>query len=264
MTLEVPAAPRTVTFGCPHCGSKIDVDATCAGTMVNCPAPGCGKPFQVEVPAAEPVRSTSPIVLPPGVTLAPAPAVPAEATQAAIAAATQAAQPPERPETPGETIHLSLVRRYPVRFLCYVLLIGAGVAVAVYGEMREWHLLTLVGAAAALGVLLRLSAWCLRTRLTTLTLSNKRGVLATGVFRRDRIEFEFLQIADFHVSQSMLMRWLNVGDLAIVTSSGRQIVLMAVPDPHAVGAHLRTHSDAEKKASEKPDLVVVQQPLATA
>lgn len=275
--MSVQLQERALTYRCPHCGTTVEVEPDSAGTMMNCPAAGCGKPFRVEVPAAEVVARPSTLILPPGVerpttekqaqptqeppqAIPVPPAVVAQATEAVAAA--QAAQHPTTPETSGTTIHLSMVRRYPFRCLGYALLAVVGLAFLLDGEIRHGHWVTALGAIVLLATGIRFLVWWVRMRATTLTLTNKRGGLATGVFSRDTREFEFAQITDFHVYQSLLMRWLNVGDLAIITNNGQRFLIMAVPDPANVVSHLQKHVEFEKKAAEQPDMVIVQQPPA--
>ena len=279
--MSIQTHEQTLTCCCPHCGSAVEIEVSADGSVVSCPAPGCGKPFRVEVPVAKACATPSSLVLPPGVqqpaTTSPPPApppptnaalrsvtappTPAEASQAAqaVAAAQQALQPSE-PETPPSIIHLSMVRRYPFRILGYLLLTAAGLALLVWSEMHQWHWVSLIGGAVAAAAFLRLFCWWVRMRCNKLILTNKRRALVTGVFHRNSTEFEFAQITDFHVHQTLLMRWLDVGNLAIVGSNGQQIVVMAAPHPNSVIAHLQRHVEVEKKAAEQPDMVVVQQP----
>jgi hypothetical protein len=53
MAVQVPV--QTLTYRCPHCGTPVEVDATAEGSLLNCPAVGCGKPFRVALPVAEPI-----------------------------------------------------------------------------------------------------------------------------------------------------------------------------------------------------------------
>lgn len=275
--MSVQLQERALTYRCPHCGTTVEVEPDAAGTMMNCPAADCGKPFRVEVPAAEVVARPSTLILPPGVERPTpsnhaqpseeppqaVPMLPAAVAQAKEAvAAAQAAQYPTTPETPGTTIHLSMLRRYPFRCLGYALLAAVGVALLLDGELSHGHWVTGLGAIVLLATGVRFLVWWVRMRATTLTLTNKRGTLATGVFSTDTREFEFANICDFHIHQNLLMRWLNVGDLAIVANNGQRFLIMAVPDPANITSHLQRHVEFEKKAAEQPDMVVVQQPPA--
>jgi uncharacterized membrane protein YdbT with pleckstrin-like domain len=212
----------------------------------------------VERPAENPPQP-APALAPPQA-VEPTPAQVVQATQALAAA--QQAQAPDVLETAPSTIHLSMFRRYPFRYLGYLALAAAGLALLIYSEMHQWRWVAVLGGIVTAAALLRLFVWWVRMRCTVLLLTNKRGALRTGVFRRETTEFEFAGIGDFHLNQTMLMRWLDVGDLALVVNNGQKIVIMAVPHPASVIAHLQRHVEVEKKAAEQPDLVVVQQPAS--
>jgi uncharacterized membrane protein YdbT with pleckstrin-like domain len=235
------------------------VDVHVKDALMTCPS--CGKTFRVE--EHQQAQTTAP----PAVASAPCPPqvpapVMAAGAQAAVAAAAQVAAPAPTPETPGEVIHLAMFRRYPFRCLGYILLIVVGIVGLIEGVNLGWHWLTLLGSAVALIVAAKFFHWWLRMSRTTLTITNKRGILSTGIFTQEHLEFELSKIIDLHVHQTLLMRWLSVGDIAVVTSTtGQQIVIMAVPDAVMVAEHMQTHSDREKKAAEQPDTVVVQQPI---
>jgi uncharacterized membrane protein YdbT with pleckstrin-like domain len=256
MTAQTPTQPQqTLTYLCPHCRTPEAVDAKADDALLTCPA--CRKPFRVEIPKAQPASLAPPC--PPASSTSPATAV--AGAQAAAAAAAAAASSPQTPETPPETIHLAMFRRYPFRCLGYVLLSAAGLVGLIYGVDWNWHWLTILGAVVALFAAVRFFLWGLRMSRTTLTLTNKRGTLSSGLFRREDIEFELARLKDLHVHQTLPMRWLDVGDLAIVTSTGQRVVVMAIPNPAAVAEHMQRHGEREKKAQEQPDPVVVQQPI---
>ena len=60
----------------------------------------------------------------------------------------------------------------------------AGLALLIYSEMHQWHWVDLIGGVVAAAAVLRLFVWWVRMRCTRLILTNKRGALTTGVFRR--------------------------------------------------------------------------------
>jgi uncharacterized membrane protein YdbT with pleckstrin-like domain len=274
---------QTLTYRCPHCGAALAVDPCAEGSVLSCPAPGCGKPFRIAVPVARPIEKPAGLALPGGVEAGlkgiPAPTCPPPANGPANAHTPAAAAPappaapagaptvtttpaPEVPEGEPQVIKLSMFRRYPFRCLGYLLLAAASVALMVYGEQKEWYWLAILGVLVLAISGGRFFVWWLRMVRTSLTLTNRRLILTTGVFARDSIEFELHRINDYHISQSLLMRLLDVGDLAIV-SSERRVVVMAVPDPQAVVAFLQTNIATRKQEQETPDMVVVQQPVTT-
>jgi hypothetical protein len=144
-----------------------------------------------------------------------------------------------------------MFRRYPWRCLGYLLLVAGGVAGMIWMLFLDRTWLAMTAAAVAVFGVLRLALWGLRMSRTALRITNKRGILTRGMFNRETIEFELAQVADFHVHQTMLMRWLDVGDVAIVSTNTQQqqIVIMAVPHPTDVTDLLQAQREARRKAA---------------
>jgi hypothetical protein len=268
MAVQTPV--QTLTYRCPHCGIPVEVDATAEGSLLTCPAVGCGKPFRVALPVAEPITQPMSVVTPAGMvplsTSSPEqPAIPQPAAQATAppAVAPAAAQPapihiaptPAVPvteqETPGPIIHLSMARRYPLRCFAYLLVEAIGLTGIILGVMWRWHWLTILGGAQMAFFAIRFLVWWIRMSRITLALTSKRLILTTGVFSRDRTEIDLSDVVDSHFHQSLLMRWLDVGDLAIVSKpDNRQLVIMAVPHPGSVSQHLQSAIEMHKKVEE--------------
>jgi hypothetical protein len=255
MTVQTPV--RTLTYRCPHCGIPVEVDATAEGSLLTCPAAGCGKPFRVALPVAEPITTPVSVGTPAGVApLATFPAPRSATTQpaapvAALPIAPTPAVPVIEQETPGPTIHLSMARRYPLRCFAYLLVEAVGLTGIIYGVMWEWHWLTILAGGLTAFFAVRFLAWWARMRCVTLALTSKRLILTTGVFSRDSTEIDLSDVVDHHFHQSLLMHWLDVGDLAIVSKpDNRQLVIMAIPQPGSVGQHLQSAIEVHKKVEE--------------
>ena len=101
---------------------------------------------------------------------------------------------------------------------------------------REAEWLALIAGVPLAYLVYRAGSWWLQMRNTTLTITDQRCVLETGVFTRQATEFGKQDISDVRVSQDPIMRVLNVGDLVITSNNGtkKEIVVMAVPDPEKV------------------------------
>jgi hypothetical protein len=257
MAVQTPV--KTLTYRCPHCGIPVEVDATAEGSLVTCPAVGCGKPFRVALPVAEPVTAPMNVVTPSGMVPLPAPA--AAAAPQPVAAPAPAPVPlpiPPTPavpvteqETPGPVIHLSMVRRYPLRCFAYLLVEVVGLAGVISGVMWDWLWLTVLGGAVMAFFAVRFLIWWIRMSNIRLQFTSKRLKLTTGVFSRDTTEIDLTDIVDHHFHQSLPMRWLDVGDLAIVARpDNRQLVIMAVPHPADVSRQLQSTIDMHKKVEE--------------
>jgi len=226
-------ATQTATYRCPHCQQPVDVELGHENEMLVCPNENCKKPFKVEVPKAKPVGE---LILPPGTKEEEAAAAPA-------AAPAPVAQPAgEAKEAALAVVHLQLFRRYPLRVTAYVLVIlGCVLAAVVFGAVHEQMFLTLLAAVVGGLTAYRLAAWWLRMRHTTLTVTNKRVILQSGVFTKKSIEQPLDEVADIHVKQNFVQRMFRVGDLELVNKKGdaHRILIMAVPSPKELACLMR-------------------------
>jgi hypothetical protein len=226
-------AAHPLVYRCPHCGTAVEVEPQATCSVVICPNPACAKPFQAELPSAQPEGAA-----PPRTNGDRRPANPPVAT---AVAPTQAAEPTLPPEVTLEIIRVSMWRRYPLRCAAYLLLIVACVIGAIVALTQNLTIVAAIAAAILLLVLLRFVPWWLRMRNTTLTITDRRCILETGVFHREATEFDRGDLIDVRVAQTGLMRLFNVGDLVISSDidARKEFVLMAVPDPATVAEHLR-------------------------
>lgn len=226
------SVPR-LTYRCPHCGAPAELEASSSDELLTCPSADCGKPFKAEVPTATPVNH---VIVPAGVDPQ------AGANSAAAATELPIAQPAADREDRIEVVHLDMWRRYPFRCLAYagVALAGAlGIIWFAFHGQSVWMLLSLILFGFAL---YRLVPWWLRMRHTTLTITNKRCLVEAGVFSKESQAFSLDNVRDIQVNQGLMSRFLNVGDIILSSNEGenKQVVLMAVPDPGRVAAHMRT------------------------
>lgn len=217
------ATIQPMTYHCPHCNTAVEAQPTHDDAVTVCPS--CKQAFKLALPVAVPDGPAQPdIVLPPGVEN-PAETEPLMATAAA-----------DPPESAIDTIRLSMWRRYPLRCGAYVLGILAGSAIAFWMLSVDLPWMAAIVGIVVGYLLVRLIVWWMRMHNTTLTITDRRCVLETGLFTRATTEFGRKEIVDVHVSQGVLNRLLNVGDLVIVSNNGskKELVVMAVPDPDSV------------------------------
>jgi uncharacterized membrane protein YdbT with pleckstrin-like domain len=110
------------------------------------------------------------------------------------------------------------------------------------GLTWDWPLLWITGLIVLAVVGYRAVAWWLRSRNTALRITSTKCILENGVFAKETVEVPREDVVDLQVSQSLLGRMLNVGDILIRASKGEQtrlIRVMAVPDPEAVARLIR-------------------------
>src|SRR5262245_28729722 len=115
---------QTITYRCPHCQQPVDVDLRPENELLVCPNEGCGKPFKVDIPKAQPLEG---IIMPNGTDHSVEEATPIATTPAAPVAV----PPSEVPEEPVKTVRVAMVRRYPFRSMGYALLILTGIVAAI-------------------------------------------------------------------------------------------------------------------------------------
>jgi uncharacterized membrane protein YdbT with pleckstrin-like domain len=237
---------ETLTYRCPHCQTPVEVSPLAASEPLKCPNEACGKAFKVELPAAKPMAA--PVATPVNGDARAAPA----AVPASVAEPVRAVDKEEA----VARVKLSMWRRYPVRCLIYTAAIVAGLAGVIVGLVNDWLILALLCGAVVLLASIRFFPWWAQMCATTLTITNLRFILETGVLKREATELRRDQIGDLQVQQSLLMRLLDVGDLAITSNTGdrKRVVVMAVPQPEWVAEHLRATkvvtTEAHAPASE--------------
>jgi membrane protein YdbS with pleckstrin-like domain len=230
---------NSLIYRCPHCQTTVEVPPELTGQVVVCSAPGCGQPFKADLPVASPA-APNPLATNGVAQTAPAPTAPVAAAPTP-APAPAPPQPTLPPEVPLEVVRVSMWRRYPLRCLLYLLLTVASAIGIIVCLLQGLNVMAAVCAGVLVVVLVRFVPWWLRTRNTTLTITDRRCVLETGIFHRQATEFDRGNLVDVQVAQGGLMRLLNVGDLVISSDpeARKQFVLMAVPDPATVASHLR-------------------------
>jgi uncharacterized membrane protein YdbT with pleckstrin-like domain len=241
MSTQTQTQEQVLTYRCPHCGTAVEVHSPADGALLTCPAGKCGKSFRIAVPVPAPVAVPA--------------NPPTEAVVSAQPTALSAAQAPaSSPEFPVQAVRLSMIRRYPFRCLGYGLLIVAGLLDLIVCLTWDWYWLGVVGGVVAAYAAFRFLLWWVRMSQTRLTLTNKHGILTTGVFSRDATEFSLDEVVDYHLHQNTLMRWLDVGDLAIISASPSQkVVVMAVPHPSRIVAQLQMHMEGRKAPMPAPE-----------
>lgn len=230
------SATQTLTYSCPHCRTTVDVMPHSGTELVTCPA--CNKPFQVKVPEAEPVNR---LILPAAALATPpengtAPAETEVERQPNLVAENTADR-----EEHLRTIHLDMVRRYPLRCLGYLAMFLGGLILGIVVRIEGWNLLSLALFGLAIYGVIRLVLWWLSMKNTTLTLTTQRVIVESGIFAKRTTEIPMKDIAEIQVAQNFFTRMVDVGDLVLLCAGAqrKQLVVMAVPHPTEVAATIR-------------------------
>lgn len=230
-------------YRCPHCSTAIEAHPQTDEQVVNCPA--CRQPFKLELPTApasvaDPCPPCPPPLTPGAGLPTPTPLTQAAAPAASPAASAVASAVADPPESPAETFHVSMVRRYPLRCAAYLAATAAAFVGGLWLLAEGYQVLAALCGLAFLFLMWRLVTWWLRMHNTTLAVTDRRCVIETGVFTREATEVARKDVSDVHVTQSGMMRLLNVGDLVIISNKGgrKEVVVMAVHDPDHVASRI--------------------------
>ncbi len=121
--------------------------------------------------------------------------------------------------------------KYFLSYLAGILLI-AGAAVLMYlspFESAQWtRVLAIVLFSVGLATLL--SAW-LRQRTTELVLTDRRIIAKRGIMGRETVEMNLSKVESLHVSQGIMGRMLDYGDVAVVGTGSSLEPLRGVSHP---------------------------------
>lgn len=174
--------------------------------------------------------------------MTPTALTPPQAIPAAAEPAAPAAPPAPPPESELARINMSMLRRYPLRYVGYVVSTLAAFGFGTWAMTEGWILLGSLLMGGGLFLACRFAYWCLRMNNTTLVVTTRRVMLESGVLSRQASEFALADVSDIQVEQGLLPRMMGVGDLAIISQKGddmRQMVVMAVSDPLSVAELIR-------------------------
>lgn len=213
-----------LVYRCPHCGASHEIDESLIGDRVTCRQ--CGKPFEAAAPVAAPVE-----------------AAPGETAKFRVSAGEGEV------EDTILQVHPAVGREHPLRMALVWIGLLVGLAAIVLGLLGRKALpWDVPGSAMEIGGLVLAGVaglfwltWWLRSRFTTLTVTNRRSILRRGLFGRDTTEVRHRDVRNLQVDQSALDRMLGVGAIAI-SSAGQddlEIVARGVPNPEKIAAVIR-------------------------
>jgi hypothetical protein len=211
----------------------MEVEPTGGNRILTCPNPDCQKPFQLDVPRAQPAPS---LIVPDEAREESAEAEPAPP----VAQVSPLAEPELRVARP------TMFRRFPLRFSLYTVFVAGGVGALLYGLFTDWTLVAMFGAAAALFGAARLFIWWLRSHNTVLTVTTRRCTLRTGVFAGQSVEALHGDIHDAQVVQSWRDRLFGVGDLVLQGQNGNGPLMhvLGLPRADEIAGLIRSRHEA--------------------
>jgi hypothetical protein len=220
---------------CPRCGAPVTVDQPANGKGVTCA--GCGAAIALVTLPAEPADGASGASKPCpycresiraearkcrfcGEFLDPAlkreRALAAGGTTNAFSDKDSGAQPVDTVEYES---HPAMFGNHPFGFMATIVLCVAGVGFVI------------------------LLVWWLRCKAMTLTVTDRRTILRTGLLSRTSNEVYHRDVRNIQVSQSFFQRMMDVGRVAISSAgqSGIEIDVHGLPEPRRVEAAINRH-----------------------
>jgi membrane protein YdbS with pleckstrin-like domain len=177
--------------------------------------------------------------------------VPAAAVRTvAPLAATQPAVPPTAPINTDSTsdeeellkVHQSMSRNKPVKFVTWLIIGIAGLVIAAIDPFARYHLensriiCVAVGLATVFIVATAFLLWWLRCRKVSLTVTNKRTILQSGLLSRYVKDVRRADVRMLVVKQGSLQRLLGVGSIAVASAATGEsdIDVGGVPHPEKI------------------------------
>ena len=117
----------------------------------------------------------------------------------------------------------SMVRMYPFATVLSILLIPVGV-----------------------GILILLSMY-IKTKMDKLTIKSDEIVAAHGLVNKSYVEINMSSVRTVKVSQSLLQRMLNAGDVAIYTAGDApELFIKGLPEPDKIRDFIKGQSPAQE------------------
>ncbi|MEZ5672758.1 MAG: PH domain-containing protein [Thiotrichaceae bacterium] len=126
--------------------------------------------------------------------------------------------------------NLSMFRNHPLLYLINLVVIGAGLGLVFTSNA------VIATSKCGVGVVVWLS-WWLAAISVTLTVTDKRTILRKGVLSKYTNEVFHTSVRNIEITQTIMQRIFNVGDIVVASSSGQadlEIAVHGIPDPETV------------------------------
>lgn len=138
----------------------------------------------------------------------------------------------------------SMLRMNPLGTVLAVLLLLAGIALALAGETVTGMLglpadlrqmAGLAGIIVAALAFLRLAAWFVATKMDYLTIKEDEIVWSHGLISKEYTEINMGSVRTTRVSQTLMQRIMGAGDVTIFTSGDLpELVIRGLPEPQRI------------------------------
>jgi uncharacterized membrane protein YdbT with pleckstrin-like domain len=149
----------------------------------------------------------------------------------------------------------SLVRMKPLGTLLFVLLILLGIFLAfaagpVLAQMGvpagDKKITGIIGIVLVVIGFLRLLSWWIATKLDRLVIKDGEIVWTHGLLNKQYTEINMGSVRTVRVSQGVLQRIMNAGDVTIFTSGDiPELVVKGLPNPGAIRSYIKPEAGGE-------------------
>lgn len=146
----------------------------------------------------------------------------------------------------------SLVRKNPFGTLLVILMIlfgvllavGKGAVLAGLGiQAGDGKIFGIVGILLVVVGFFRLLSWWVATKLDHLVIKEDEIVWTHGLLNKQYTEINMGSVRTVRVSQGILQRIMNAGDVTIFTSGDiPELVVKGLPNPGAIREHIKSEN----------------------
>lgn len=129
--------------------------------------------------------------------------------------------------------HPSLIRRNPLGTVGLVLAVPAAAIGAIILSKNQAVASVLIATAGI--ALLVLMYWWIQTKMDHLTIRDDEIIWSHGLLNKEITEINMGSVRTTRVSQNLMQRIMNAGDVTIYTSGDiPELIVKGMPDPQAI------------------------------
>lgn len=150
--------------------------------------------------------------------------------------------------------HPSMIRMRPFTIVLTLLLMGGGILVAVLGErivpaailelllgQVDGKTLQTIGIAVFVLATFQLLIWWVSSRADRLVITEDELLWSHGLLNKQYTEISMASVRTVRVSQSLLQRLMNAGDIRIFTAGDLpEMTLRGLPEPARIRELIKT------------------------
>ncbi len=145
----------------------------------------------------------------------------------------------------------SMVRMNPVGTVLMIILVLAGVAIAVGGTQivgmlnlpggdLDSRLFRIVGIVISVLGAFRLLSWWIATKFDHFKIKEDELVWTHGLLSKQYVEISTGSVRTVRVNQSIIQRMMNAGDVTIYTSGDKpELVVKGLPNPDVIRDYIK-------------------------